>query len=210
MNSSASTSAKRPGAATRFVSTRASALVFALGVAVVTASTLGCEPGASARSAADRPLGGWEGHAVDVFDDNIDAAALGLSLDSNGAGGDALLRERAQMSDFVGSVRVQTVTVDKVSDAVSFHLVIRATAPPLAAPRVADTSFELRIRPNSPAYGLAKSFDSRLRGLAFIAFVRRYASADGEPEVHFHLSGDSPEVAAAVKEAVVLSELSKP
>lgn len=210
MNSSASTSATRPGAAFRFVSVRVSALVFGLGVAVAAVSTLGCELGGSARSAADRPLGRWEGHEVEVFDDNIDAAALGLSLDGTGARGDPLLRERAQMSDFVGRVRVQTVTVDKVSDSVSFHLVIQATAPPLATPRVADTSFELRIRPSSAAYGLAKSFDSRLRGLAFIAFVRRYASADGEPELHFHLSGDSPEVAAAVKEAVALSELSRP
>jgi hypothetical protein len=70
--------------------------------------------------------------------------------------------------------------------------------------------FELNIRPKSRAYGIARAFDTRLRGLTFIGFVRRFAGEEGELEIHWHLSPDTAEVAAAVKEAVALGELSAP
>lgn len=191
----------------RLRKTSASRLVLALALALVPAS--GCDAGWSARTAADRPLGRWEARASELFDDNIDPAALGLSLEGANPRADALLRERAQTADFVGRVRVQTVTVDKVGDDTSYHLVIQAVGAPLATSRIADVDFELNIKPASRAYPIAKAFDSRLRGQTFVGFVQRYASVDGEPEVHFHLAPDTPEIAAAVKEAVALAELSR-
>ncbi len=188
---------------------RAPAARCVLAVLLAVAPAVGCDAGWSARTPADRPLVRWEARAVDLFDDDIDPAALGLSLDASSARSDPLLRERAQTADFVGRVRVQTVTVDKIGDDVSFHLVIQAQLPALATPRVRDTSFELNIKPQARGYALAKAFDSRLRGLTFVAFVQRYASTDGEPELHFHLSADTPELAAAVKEAVMIAELSR-
>lgn len=178
--------------------------------ALSAAGLAGCTPLGAARTAADRPLAPWEARGQELFDDNIDASALGLSMDGASPRSDPFLRERAQTADVVGRVRVQTVTVDKIGEDLSFHLVIQALPPLLATPRLPDTSFELNIKPQSRGYALAKAFDSRLRGLTFVGFVQRFAGPDGDPEVHFHLSPDTAEVAAAVKEAVALAELSKP
>ncbi len=159
------------------------------------------------------PQGGaaaWEGHAREVFDDNIEPAAVGFSLDGPSPRSDPFLRERAQTADVVARVRVSTVTVDSIGEKSTYHLGIQVGYPPLATPRVPDRTFELHIRPTSRAFGIAKAIDARLRGLTFIAFIRRFAGEAGEPEIHWHLSPDTAEVAAAVKEAVVLGELSAP
>ncbi|WP_437929203.1 cobalamin ABC transporter substrate-binding protein [Sorangium sp. So ce291] len=155
-------------------------------------------------------LSAWEGHAVEVFDDNIEPAAVGFSLDGPSPRSDPFLRERAQTADVVTRVRVSTVTVDSIGEQSSYHLGVQTADAPLTTPRVQDRSFELHIRPTSRAFGVAKAVDARLRGLTFIAFIRRFAGEAGEPEFHWHLSPDTAEVAAAVKEAVVLGELSAP
>ncbi|HTN87347.1 MAG TPA: cobalamin ABC transporter substrate-binding protein [Sorangium sp.] len=155
-------------------------------------------------------LPAWEGHAVEVFDDNIEPAAVGFSLDGPSPRSDPFLRERAQTADVVTRVRVSTVTVDSIGEQSSYHLGVQVADAPLTTPRVQDRSFELHIRPTSRAFGVAKAVDARLRGLTFIAFIRRFAGEAGEPEFHWHLSPDTAEVAAAVREAVVLGELSAP
>ncbi|AUX40124.1 cobalamin ABC transporter substrate-binding protein [Sorangium cellulosum] len=152
----------------------------------------------------------WEGHHREVFDDNIEPAAVGFSLDGSSPRSDPFLRERAQTADVVARVRVNTVTVDSIGEQSSYHLGIQVGYPPLATPRVADRTFELHIRPTSRAFGIAKAIDARLRGLIFIAFIRRFAGEAGEPDIHWHLSPDTAEVAAAVKEAVALGELAAP
>ncbi|WP_437637096.1 cobalamin ABC transporter substrate-binding protein [Sorangium sp. So ce854] len=152
----------------------------------------------------------WEGHAPEVFDDNIEPAAVGFSLDGPSPRSDRFLRERAQTADVVARVRVSTVTVDTVGEQSTYHLAVQVIDAPLATPRVPDRAFELHIRPTSRAFGIAKAVDARLRGLTFIAFIRRFAGEAGEPEFHWHLSPDTAEVTAAVKEAVVLGELSAP
>ncbi|MGK4007099.1 cobalamin ABC transporter substrate-binding protein [Sorangium sp. So ce1036] len=176
-------------------------------------------PAAGCAAAQDRsathadPLAGllpWEGHDRDVFDDNIDPAAVGFSLDGPSPRSDRFLRERAQTADVVARVRVNTVTVESIGEQSTYHLGIQVGYPPLATPRVPDRAFELHIRPSSRAYGVAKAVDARLRGFTFIAFIRRFAGEAGEPEIHWHLSPDTAEVAAAVHEAVALGELSAP
>ncbi|WP_437877348.1 cobalamin ABC transporter substrate-binding protein [Sorangium sp. So ce513] len=152
----------------------------------------------------------WEGHALEVFDDNIEPAAVGFSLEGPSPRSDRFLRERAQTADVVARVRVSTVTVDMVGERSTYHLGVQVIDPPLATPRVPDRAFELHIRPTSRAFGIAKAVDARLRGLTFIAFIRRFAGEAGELEFHWHLSPDTAEVTAAVKEAVVLGELSAP
>ena len=159
---------------------------------------------------ADRAgLLAWDGHQHEVFDDNIDPAAVGLTLDgSPSPRSDRFLRERAQTAEVVARVRVNTVTVDKIGEETSYLLAVLVGYPPLTTPKLQDRTFELHIRPTSLAFGIAKAFDARLRGLTFIAFIRRYSSEAGEPEIHWHLSSDTAEVAAAVNEAVALGELS--
>jgi hypothetical protein len=168
----------------------------------------GCGPDQPARSGASTlALPRWEGHAAEVFDDNIDPAAVGLSLEGPTPRADAHLRERAQTADVVARVRVQTVTVDSAGERQTYHLGIQVGVPTLAAARVNDRTFELSIRPQSGAFGIARSFDARLRGQTFVGFIKRYGSDDGEVQVHWHLAPDTAEVVAAVKEAVALGEV---
>jgi hypothetical protein len=177
------------------------ALTLALGGA-------GCGPSVPAKPAVAAGLVKWEGRAQQIFDDNIDPAAVGLTMEGPSPRADAFLRERAQTADVVARVRVQTVTVDSIGEQQTYHLNIQVGVPTLTEAKVQDRSFELSIKPSSGAFGIAKAFDARLRGRTFVGFVKRYASEEGEIEVHWHLSPDTAEVVQAVKEAVALREIS--
>jgi len=176
----------------------------------ILASGLGataCEPAQPAKGASASGLPTWEGHAREVFDDGIDPSAVGLTLEGPSPRLDAHLRERAQTADVVSRVRVQTVTVDSVGDQQTYHLGIEVGTPTLAAARLPERSFELSIKSSSSAFGIAKSFDARLRGQVFVGFLKRYGVDEGEPVLHWHLAPDTAEVVAAVKEAVALREI---
>jgi hypothetical protein len=182
-----------------------------LGVALALGAA-GCDPAQPANAAGEgRAAAGmpkWEARARAMFDDNIDPAAVGLSMEGPSPRSDPYLRERAQTADVVARVRVQTVTVDSVGDQSTYHLGIQVGVPTLTQAKVPDRTFELSIKPQSGAFGIAKAFDNRLRGQTFVAFLRRFANDDGDVELHWHLSADTAEVVSAVKEAVVLREIS--
>jgi hypothetical protein len=180
-----------------------------LPLALALASGLwGCGPDQPARTGGSASgLPRWEGRALQVFDDNIDPAAVGLSLDGPSPRSDAHLRERAQTADVVARVRVQTVTVDSAGEQQTYHLGIQVGVPTLTEAKVPDRAFELSIKHNSGAFGIARSFDARLRGQTFVGFIKRYSTEDGETVVHWHLAPDTAEVVAAIKEAVVLREV---
>jgi len=175
----------------------------------LTAGLSGCDSTPSPTSpAAVAGLPRWEGHAQQVFDDNIDPAAVGLSMEGASPRTDPFLRERSQTGEVVARLRVQTVTVDSVGDQVTYHLGVQVGVPTLTEAKLPDRTFELSIKSSSQAFGIAKAFDARLRGATFIGFLHRFASEGGEAEVHWHLSPDTAEVATAVKDAVALRELS--
>ena len=191
----------------RLLACRPSALVLAL--AVLSPGLTGCGETPQAKNGTASGLPRWEARAKQIFDDNIDPAAVGLSMDGPSPRADAFLRERAQTADVVARVRVQTVTVDSIGESKSYHLGIQVGVPTLAPAKVPDRSFELSIRPASGAFGIARAFDARLRGQTFIGFIKRFSTEDGgDMEVHWHLSPDTAEVAAAIKEAVALREIS--
>ena len=169
----------------------------------------GCGPNQDAQSATSvEGLPPWLGHDQELFDDGIDPAAVGLSMDGTSPRSDPLLKERALSADVVARVKVTTVTVDSVGDDSMVHLGILVGDPPLRTPTIPDQRFELLIRPSGRAFGIARAFDARLQGLIFVGFLKRFAGPDGEPEIHWHLSADTPEMVAAVKDAVALAELS--
>jgi len=183
--------------------------ILALGLVATSAlAAQGCGPGQEAESASSvEGLPPWLGHDQTVFDDGIDPEAVGLSMEGRSPRGDPLLRERALTADVVARVKVTTVTVDSVGDASTVHLGI-LVGEQLKAPKIPDPRFELLIRSSGRAFGIAKAFDARLQGLIFVGFLKRFAGPGGEPEIHWHLSADTPEVVAAVKDAVALAELS--
>jgi hypothetical protein len=185
-------------------------MILALGLVAASAlGAQGCGPGQDAQSATSvEGLPPWMGHDQTVFDDGIDPEAVGLSMEGRSLRGDPVLRERALTADVVARVKVTTVTVDSVGDDSMVHLGILVGDPPLRTPTIPDQRFELLIRPSGRAFGIARAFDARLQGLIFVGFLKRFAGPGGEPEIHWHLSADTPEVVAAVKDAVALAELS--
>lgn len=129
-------------------------------------------------------------------------------MDGGGAArGDKFLRERAQTADLVSRLRVQTVTVDSIGDDKRYHFGMQVGFPTLAEAKMKDTLFDIEVRSSSRGFEIAKAFDTRLRERTFIGFVSRFSGEDGELEYHWHLSADNAEVAAAVKEALALREI---
>lgn len=178
---------------------------------LVAASAAACgEPSTEARSPASLGLSPWSDRARVIFDDNIEPAAVGYTMDVPSARGDKFLRERALTAELVARLRVQTVTVETIGDDSTYHLGVQVATPTLAPnPRIEEKTLELVIRATTPAYGIAKALDQRMQGQTFIGFVSRFASADGsEIELHWHLAPDTADVAEAVKEAVALGEAS--
>jgi hypothetical protein len=73
-------------------------------------------------------------------------------------------------------------------------------------PKIDDTSLELVVNNDSPAFALVRSLDSQLRGKIFIAFVSRFQGPEGA-QLHWHLTADTADVARVVQELAVLDEV---
>lgn len=148
----------------------------------------------------------YEGELVDLFDDNIDPAAVGLSMEAQSPAADPLLRPRAQRADVVARIRVQTVTRDSVGAKTSYILGVQVGTPTLMPTKVLDQSYDLVIDKHESAFGLVQSLEQQLRGMTFIGFIKRFAGDDG-PELHWHLTADTEEVAQVIGEIAVLEEV---
>lgn len=158
-------------------------------------------------NAPSRPLPGWSGHAVEVFDDSIEPAAVGLDFDRGySPRGDAMLRERAQLSDAVLRVKVSTVTAKTDGPDATYTLGL-STVEKLAGEHPPPSQFSVVVNKSSESHGIMKSFETRLVGQSFVAFVREFVRPDGDRELHFHLAPDSKDVKLAVGDAVLLGEL---
>lgn len=176
---------------------------FALGVVFLSA---GCaEPAQGPRPVDPSSFPEYAGHAADLFDDKIDAEAVGLANVDVKPRNDPVLHERVNQAEAIGRLRVSTVTVDKIAGQPLYHVSF-VVVTPLVNKDFPDNRIELSIGPRSPSFGIVKWLDTRLIGRTFIGFVRRYAGAE-EPVIRFHLSADSPDVVAAVHEATTLGDL---
>jgi hypothetical protein len=177
---------------------------------LLTAGAVGCSgaEGSAPTSAHAAGFPPWQATDKDLFDDEIDPAALGFVPPKNPRK-DQTLWARSQAAEVVGRVRVQTITVDSRGGDATYHLGLQFAEPPLASKNVAERTFEVTIEPRDPAYGLVKALDTGFQGKTFVGFVKRFAGADDEVEVHFYLGPDSAELASVVQEAVAVQEVSK-
>jgi hypothetical protein len=153
-------------------------------------------------------LPAYAGNATQLFDDRIDATAVGLADVSENPHTDPVLRARAQNAEVVGRARVSTVSVDSVDGRPVYRLRFTFVEPPVVA-RFSGEQIEIAVRDDSPAFGIVKWLDTKLIGHSFVGFFHRFAGSY-EPEVRFHLSPDDPQVVSAVRDASALSELAKP
>jgi hypothetical protein len=154
-----------------------------------------------------RPLPAYAGHAVELFDDSIEPAAVGISMEAKvDPRTDKRLRERAQVGDAVIRLRVTTLTA-KQEDSGTRYLVGLKTIEVLTGQFPPGDTFEITVSQLSPAAGILKSMQDQFVGKTFVGFVRAFVRADGDQELHFHFAPDSPAEAIAVKDAAALSSL---
>ncbi len=162
---------------------------------------------AGGAGAVDPHAAVYKGDLADQFDDAIESHALGLELDTYlDPKIDPKLHARAQAADIVARVRVTTVTGEMESGVrlyqVSFHIVER-----LAGKHPVGDDFTVRLDKNSPSLGIVKSLEGQLVGKPLDVFVKSFPRGDGEHDLHFHATIDSPEAAAAIRDAVILDEV---
>jgi hypothetical protein len=157
-------------------------------------------------SPPSRQLPAYAGRAITLFDDQIEPAGVGMDFDKGySPKADRMLRERAQRSDAVLRVRVQTVTGKTDGPSKTYTLGLHVVEK-LAGDHPPAADFSVAVGRLSESYGIVKNFEGRLVGYAFIAFVREFALPDPERAIHLHLSPDTKDVKTAVGDAVVLGE----
>jgi hypothetical protein len=162
---------------------------------------LGCVADTPNAKGPSRPLPTYEGHSTELFDDAIEAGAVGLEREQTlSPRGDALLRERTKQADAVIRVSVDTVTERREDSGTSYQVDFR-TLQKLAGSFPPDAEFSVHVERSAPSAGVLKAFEGRLVKKTFVAFVRLFARGDGDTELHFHLAPDSREEIAAVSEA---------
>ncbi|MCC6528567.1 MAG: cobalamin ABC transporter substrate-binding protein [Polyangiaceae bacterium] len=165
--------------------------------------------GKDGSSTPDGPvLPPWRGTLHDLFDDSIHPAAVGLSLDGRSPALDPLLRTRAAEAEVVARLLVTSLTVNRAGAKALYTLSVRAGLPALMPPRIEERAFELQVGPESPGFAIVRTVENELNSgkFIFIGFLHRFAGPEGTA-VHFHLTADTPEVAAVIQEAAALEEV---
>jgi hypothetical protein len=179
-----------------------------LALLVASLPLLACTPvGGAGPGAVDPHAAVYKGDLADQFDDAIESHAIGLELENYvDPKTDMRLRARAQAADVVARSRVTTVTGEVESGnrfyQVSFHVIER-----LAGKHPVGDDFTVRIDKTSPSLGIVRSMEGQLVGKTLDVFVKAFPRPDGDRDLHFHATIDSPEAAAAVREAVILDEV---
>jgi hypothetical protein len=165
-------------------------------------ATFAC--GASA-SGANRPLPSYAGHATELFDDSLEPNAVGLDLEQlTDPKSDALLRERAQLSDATLRVRVTTLTEKSDGAESLFQLGVRILET-VSGPFPPD-DFTVTVPARSASVGIVRNLANVIVGKSFVAFVRAFVLSDGERELHFHFAPDTKSEVAAVRDAMQKNE----
>jgi hypothetical protein len=166
-------------------------------------ATFAC--GASA-SGANRPLPSYAGHATELFDDSLEPNAVGLDLEQlTDPKSDALLRERAQLSDATLRVRVTTLTEKSDGAESLFQLGVRILET-VSGPFPPPDDFTVTVPARSASVGIVRNLANVIVGKSFVAFVRAFVLSDGERELHFHFAPDTKSEVAAVRDAMQKNE----
>jgi hypothetical protein len=168
----------------------------------------GAACGGPPASGPTRDLPPYAGHAVDLFDDAIEPAAVGLTMDDDATpAGDRLLRERTQVADAVVRVRIETVNEKSDNGDKSFTLTFVVVSQ-LTGAHAPPATFTVDVGKSTRAYGIVNTFGERLVSTkpTFVAFIRLFADGNAGT-FHFHCAPDSKAEIAAVTDAATLAEM---
>ena len=178
-------------------------LFVAAAVAVAMLGNVAC--GASARKA--RPLAPYEKEQTQLFDDTIDAAAVGLDINQTfDPSADPNFDNRVRQSDAIMRARVLTVSSRGDISKPTFQLTLQTQGDPFTERRTVKSPFQLRIDSTSPSAGIVKHLESGLIGKTFIVLVREFVRADGDTELHFHISPDTKLMTKALQDSFARSQ----
>ncbi len=162
-------------------------------------------------------LPSWQGDFCILYPNQIDPAAFDMTEGIKATRADKVLWARSTTADVVGRAHIRTVSRPRHAGVESYVLGLEFDDPPLAAPRVNQSAFDLTVQPTDEAYGMLRVHDvirpdghDALTDQSFVAFVKRFAGADDQVDVHFYLYPDSKDVASVVQEAVALEEVKPP
>src|SRR3954467_15424593 len=136
-------------------------MTWRLGKLVLAAACLigsACGPSTPA-GAPTRPLPGASGRAADLFDDAIDPAGVGMDFDKGYTPkADPMLRERAQVSDAVLRVKIQTVTGKTDGPEKSYQLGLH-TVEKMTGENAPPSDFTVAVTKSSESHGILKNFE---------------------------------------------------
>jgi hypothetical protein len=184
---------------------RAAALRTAAMVAALLPS-LACGGDLTPARPSGPPAPPYTAHDAELFDDGIEARALGYDIAGTSGKDERLLPDRVDGSDGVVRARIVTVTSKMEDSGTALQLSLH-TLETLAGRHAPPADFTLIASSRSPAAGLLKAAEGRLVGLAFIVFVRGFAAQGGEGDsvLHFHLADDDKSEQDRVRAATVSS-----
>jgi hypothetical protein len=154
------------------------------------------------------PLPRYGGHSVELFDNGIEPRAFGYTLELTPTPrGDNLLRERTQTGDAVLRVRVVTITAKNEDSGPSWQIGLH-TLERLAGERPPDTDFTLQVSGTDSGAGILRSFESRMIGKTFVAFLREFArpNVEGESDTRFHMADDGKNELDAIRAAALTGQ----
>jgi len=147
-----------------------------------------------------KPRASYSGRLAELFDDQIVAAAVGVDLERNyTAKSDKRLKERVETAEGILRVRVTTVTA-KVTDTGTSYLLGLKTLETMrgAFPR---STFTVIVPSRGDSASILRSFDTRLVGKTFVAFVREFVRPDGDTEIHFHCLPDTQDTKYSIEDS---------
>ncbi len=192
----------------RAIPLQISVAVFPLGFLVCVLFFAGCGGSRISTVGPGQNFPPYAGASTTLFDDQIDPLAVGLADVATNPRTDAKLRARAQAAEIVTRARVATVSVDTATGKPVYRLTLSFLDSPIVSRGFSESSVDISIRSDAPAFGAVKWLDSKLIGRTFVGFFQRF-SADGEVELKFHLSADDPKILAAVRDAATVAEISR-
>jgi hypothetical protein len=170
---------------------------------------VGCGPRQRGTQIDLSKLPPYTGTAQSLFNDNIEPAALGVSLEKPSYKGDATFRQRVQSADVVARVKVTTVTIGKSEEKTTYHLQLELEDQPFSRQQPGQDELEVSIPEGSYSYSVMNLVKARARGRQMIGMWKRFREGE-EQAIHWYFVPEDPDSTAAVKEALALQELSRP
>src|SRR5262249_28265877 len=139
-----------------------------------------------------------------LFGDVLDPSVFGLPTDAPPLE-DPKLKARIARADAVVRVQVATVSQELLAGTKGYTLALNVDPVPLSG-TAPESPLEIRITAGSPSMAQVQAEDAQFVGKRFVLFIRRYAH-HGEPELHFHGEGDTPDFRQAFERSKALDEL---